>query len=188
MKRNFMMLVIALAVLVAGVALRAGTVDDKQPQSAIALPSLPSNSSVKVELDASAAAPRMIEDTTEKAIVRDYANAWSVMTSALDNNTASSLALGFTGTAQQRLADRIERQRFAGLRTRYVDHGHKLQAVFYSPEGSAMQLHDTAKLEEQILDGETVVSSREITASYAVLMTVGEERWKVRLLQELPSQ
>jgi hypothetical protein len=49
-----------------------------------------------------------------------------------------------------------------------------------------MQLHDTAKLEEQVLDGETVVSSREVTANYAVLMTVGEERWKVRLLQELP--
>jgi hypothetical protein len=48
-----------------------------------------------------------------------------------------------------------------------------------------MQLHDTAKLEEQILDGDTVVSSRQLTASYVVLMTVGEERWKVRLLQGL---
>ena len=188
MKRAVMILAITVAMLVAGVALRAGTVDDKQPQSAIALPSLPSNSNVKVELDAGAAAPRIVEDTTEKAIVRDYANAWSVMASALDNNSAANLASGFTGTAQQRLADRVQQQRRAGLRTRYVDKGHKLQAVFYSPEGSAMQLHDTAKLEEQILDGDTVVSSREITASYAVLMTVGEERWKVRLLQELPAQ
>jgi hypothetical protein len=191
MKRAVMTAVIALALLVAGVALRAGTTgavtgDDKQPASAIALPSLPSNSSVKVDLDAGAAAPRALEDTTEKAIVRDYANAWSVMASAVENNSVANLASGFTGSAQQRLAERVQQQRRAGLRTRYVDHGHKLQAVFYSPEGSAMQLHDTAKLEEQVLDGETVVSSREVTANYAVLMTVGEERWKVRLLQELP--
>jgi hypothetical protein len=188
MKRAVMTIVITLAVVVAGVALKAASTDDKQPPSAIALPNLPSNSNVKVELDAAAAAPRAIEDTTEKAIVRDYGNAWSVMASALENNNAGNLASGFTGGAQERLAARVKQQLHAGLRTRYVDHGHKLQAVFYSPEGSAMQLHDTAKLEEQILDGDTVVSSRDITASYVVLMTVGEDRWKVRLLQELPSQ
>lgn len=186
MKRAATTVLVLLSLLVLGVALRAGTPDDKQPAAAIALPSLPSNSSVKVDLDASAAAPRTLEDTTDKAIVRDYANAWSVMASALANNRASNLASGFTGTAQQRLTERIRQQQRAGLRTRYVDHGHKLQAVFYSPEGSAMQLHDTAKLEEQILDGDTVVSSRQLTANYVVLMTVGEERWKVRLLQELP--
>jgi hypothetical protein len=46
MKRAVMTAVIALALLVAGVALRPGTTgavtgDDKQPASAIALPSLP---------------------------------------------------------------------------------------------------------------------------------------------------
>ncbi len=196
MKRAVMTIVIALAILVAGVALKAASTQaeqpvpaehgEKQPPSAIALPSLPSNSNVKVELDPSAAAPRAVEDTTEKAIVRDYANAWSVMASALENNRTDHLASGFTGTAQQRLVERVREQRRAGLRTRYVDRGHKLQAVFYSPEGSAMQLQDTAKLEEQILDGDTVVSSHDIIANYVVLMTVGEERWKVRLLQELP--
>lgn len=185
MKRVVMSVMVMLAIVVLGVAMRAGTADDKQPPSAIALPTLPSNSSVKVELDASAASPRAVEDTTEKAIVRDYGNAWSVLAAALANNRADGLASGFTGTARDRLAERVQQQRRTGLRTRYVDHGHKLQAVFYSPEGSAMQLHDTAKLEEQILDGDTVVSSRELTASYVVLMTVGEERWKVRLLQSL---
>ncbi len=189
MKRAVMAVLVALAIVVLGVALRAGTAsDDKQPPTAIALPTLPSNSGITVELDASAATPRLLEDTTQKAIVRDYGNAWAVMANALENNRSDNLASGFTGTAQQRLAARVQQQRHAGLRTRYVDHGHKLQAVFYSPEGSAMQLHDTAKLEEQILDGDTVVSSRDLTASYVVLMTVGEERWKVRLLQELPSQ
>lgn len=188
MKRAVMTVMIALSLMVVAVALRAGTADDKQPPSPIALPSLPSNSAVKVDLDASAAAPRLLEDTTEKAIARDYANAWSVMASALENNRTDNLASGFTGTARDRLAQRIQQQRRSGLRTRYIDHGHKLQAVFYSPEGSAMQLHDTAKLEEQVLDGDTIVSSRDITASYVVLMTVGEERWKVRLLQGLPTQ
>jgi hypothetical protein len=188
MKRIVMTFVVVLAIMVLGMALRAGTADDKQPPSAIALPTLPLNSIVQVELDTSAAGPRSIEDTTEKAIVRDYGNAWSVLAGTLENNRADSLASGFTGTARDRLVQRVQQQRRAGLRTRYIDHGHKLQAVFYSPEGSAMQLHDTAKLEEQVLDGDTVVSSRELTASYVVLMTVGEERWKVRLLQGLPSQ
>jgi hypothetical protein len=185
MKRVVMSIFVMLAIVVLGVALRAGTADDKQPPTAIALPSLPSHSAVQVELDGSAAAPRAIEDTTENAIVRDYGNAWSVMAAALDSNSAANLASGFTGTARDRLVERVQQQRRSGLRTRYVDHGHKLQAVFYSPEGSAMQLHDTAKLEEQILDGDNVVSSRQLTASYVVLMTVGEERWKVRLLQSL---
>jgi hypothetical protein len=185
MKRIVMTVMVIMAIVVLGVALRAATADDKQPPTAIALPSLPSNSTVKVELESSAAGPRAIEDTTEKAIVRDYGNAWSVLAAALGNNRADTLNSGFTGTARDRLAERVQQQRRAGLRTRYVDHGHKLQAVFYSPEGSAMQLHDTAKLEEQILDGDTVVSSREVNASYVVLMTVGEERWKVRLLQSL---
>lgn len=185
MKRAVMAVLVLLSPLVLGVALHAGTANDKQPPAAIPLPLLPSNSNVKVDLDASAAAPRALEDTTIKAIVRDYANAWSVMASVLENNRAHNLASGFTGTAQQWLAERIRQQQRAGLRTRYVDHGHKLTAVFYSPEGSAMQLHDTAGLEEQILDGDTVVSSRQLTANYVVLMTVGEERWKVRLLQSL---
>ena len=67
-----------------------------------------------------------------------------------------------------------------------MDRGHKLEAIFYSPEGSAMQLRDTAKLEIEYLDGDTVVGREQVTAHYLALMTVAEDRWKVRLLQAAP--
>ena len=80
----------------------------------------------------------------------------------------------------------MEGQRTSNLRTRIIDRGHKLEAIFYSPEGSAMQLRDTAKLELQLLDGDTVIGKQQITANYVALMTVAEDRWKVRLLQQVP--
>jgi hypothetical protein len=50
-----------------------------------------------------------------------------------------------------------------------------------------MQLRDTARLEVQLLDGDKVVHSDQFTQNYLVVMTAGENRWKVRVLQALPS-
>jgi len=70
---------------------------------------------------------------------------------------------------------------------RYTDRGHQLEAVFYSPDGSAMQLRDTAQLTREILDGDKVVKREDVTAHYYVLMSVAEDRWKLRSIQEVPS-
>jgi hypothetical protein len=139
--------------------------------------------SVSVELNAGSATPRQLEDSTEKAIVRDYAAAWANMARALDENRSDLLPAYFTGVAQEKLAEEVKQQKQSGLRTRYLDHGHKLEAVFYSPEGSALQVRDTAQLEIQLLDGDKVVSSQNLALKYIALMTVGEGRWKVRVLQ-----
>jgi hypothetical protein len=138
----------------------------------------------KVALDISATSPRQVEDSTERAIVRDYGRAWHDMADALQQNRTDLLPASFVGIAQQKLADRISSQQKAGLSTRIVDHGHRVQAVFYSPEGSSMELRDTAQLELQVLDGGSVVSTQNLTANYIALMTVAEDRWKVRVLQE----
>ncbi|HZU23670.1 MAG TPA: hypothetical protein VE998_12630 [Terriglobales bacterium] len=138
----------------------------------------------RVTLDVSSTAPRQVEDTTERAIVRDYGRAWHDMADALAQNRADLLPASFVGIAQQKLADRIAAQQKSGLETRIVDHGHNVQAIFYSPEGSAMELHDTAQLEIQVLDGSSVVNTQTVTARYTALMTVAEDRWKVRVLQE----
>jgi hypothetical protein len=74
----------------------------------------------------------------------------------------------------------------SGMRVRYLDHGHHVQAVFYSPEGSTMQLRDTAQLGMHVLDGDTVVSSQGLAKTYLALMSVAEDGWKVRVLQEVP--
>jgi hypothetical protein len=61
-----------------------------------------------------------------------------------------------------------------------------VQATFYSPEGSAVQLQDTTQLEVQILDGNTVVSTQTVTRKYIGVVTVVEDSWKVRVLDGVP--
>ncbi len=140
-----------------------------------------------VTLDIQNAAPRQIEDATEKAVARDYAAAWQAMTEALDQNRPDLLGANFIGTSNDKLAETIKQQKQAGLHLRYVDRGHKVQAMFYSSEGSAMELHDTAQLQVQLMDGDKVVTSQDVTAHYVVLMTAAENSWKVRVLQEVPA-
>ena len=77
----------------------------------------------------------------------------------------------------------MQEQKKNGLATRYVDHGHHVSATFYSPEGSAVQLQDTAQFEIQLLDGSNVVSSQKVTRKYIAVVTVVEDSWKVRVLE-----
>ena len=141
---------------------------------------------IKVEFNSDGAGPREIEDTTSAAIPRDYATAWNALETALNQNRAEALDAGFVGFARERLAQRIADQKKSGVRVRYVDRGHKVQAIFYSPEGSAMQLRDTARYDLEVLDGDTVITSQPATQNYIALMTVTEDRWKVRVLQAVP--
>jgi hypothetical protein len=137
----------------------------------------------QVNLNVSSAGPRDVEDTTEKAVARDYARAWSSMITALSDNRPDVLDADFVGVALDTLKERVNQQRQSGLHTRYVDRGHKLDAVFYSYEGSAIQLRDTAQVEVQYLDGDKLLHSEQRTENYTVVMTPGENRWKVRVLQ-----
>ena len=141
---------------------------------------------VSVEMNASGAQPRQVEDVTEKAITRDYANAWKIMETALSENRTDQLGSGFAGVAQDNLEKRIEGQRASNLKTRIIDRGHKLEAIFYSPEGSALQVRDTAQLEIEYLNGNSVVHREQVTQKYLALLTVGEDRWKVRVLEDVP--
>jgi hypothetical protein len=152
--------------------------DTKAPTPAPAAP---------ITLDVSEVQPRELEDTTVKAIARDYSTAWNTLGRALAENRAELLNADFVGYAQQKFADAITQQQKSGLRTRYIDRGHKVRAIFYSPEGSSMQLEDTASLGIQLLDGDNVVSQQDVTVRYVAVMTVAEDRWKVRVLQAVPS-
>ena len=62
-----------------------------------------------------------------------------------------------------------------------------MEAVFYSYDGSALQLKDTANVEIELMDGSTVVATQPATISYMVLMTPAENSWKVRDLEAVPS-
>jgi hypothetical protein len=141
----------------------------------------------QVQLNAEKAGPREVEETTETAIARDYGKAWQSMAAALATDQPAAVSNYFVGFALDNLKDHIGDQQTSGLRTRYVDHGHKLEAVFYSQEGSAMELHDVAQYEIQLLDGGTVVHSDNVTARYIVLMTPTADHWQIRILQQVPN-
>jgi hypothetical protein len=137
---------------------------------------------VQVRLDASHIVPRPLEQLTGQSIVKQYSSAWKNMETALSDNRPELLEESFVGYAQDKLAAQIKAQQKNGLAARYVDRGHQVQATFYSPEGSAVQLQDTAQLEIQLLDGGKVVSSQNVTRKYVAVITVVEDRWKVRVL------
>lgn len=140
-----------------------------------------------VSLTVEHAAPRQMEETTEKAVARDYAAAWQAMAEALEENRADLLSANFVGTANNKLTATIHEQSRAGLRQHIVDQGHTVDAVLYSPEGSAIELHDTAHLQLQIMDGTKVVHSENVTLHYVALLTAAENSWKVRVLQAVPA-
>jgi Cu/Ag efflux pump CusA len=140
-----------------------------------------------VSLDVRNAGPRQVEDTTERAVSRDYAVAWQAMAEALKQNRTDVLGANFIGNANEKLVATIEDQRKNGLHQEIVDRGHQVDAIFYSPEGSAMELHDTAQVQLQLMDGNKVVHSQDATIHYVVLLTAAENSWKVRVLEAVPS-
>jgi len=134
------------------------------------------------------AGPREVEDTTQKAIVRDYSLAWQAMTTALANNDSAPLRQNFVGFALDQFVQRVKDQQGAGIKTRIIDHGHKVDAIFYSKDGSAMQLRDTASIETQVLEGDKVVHSDQAQIQYYAVMTSAEDRWKLRVLESSPEK
>ena len=158
---------LALAIS-AGVAFHEGTKADSKPA---------------VELRVDQAVPREVNETVQQALVRDYSAAWQALAVALADNNAAALNDNFIGFAQDQLARRVRDQQQTGLRTRIVDRGHKVEAIFYSSEGAAIELRDTATIDTQILDGNTVIHSDHAQIHYYAIMTGAEDRWKVRVLE-----
>jgi hypothetical protein len=134
----------------------------------------------QVELNAENVGPRAIEELTSKTITRDYANAWKSMAEALDKNRPDLLDGYFTGFAKDKLTQLIAQQKQTGVHIHYDDRGHKLDALFYSPSGDAMQLRDRAQLEIEVLDSGKVIHDEQANMQYLVLMTPGADRWLVR--------
>jgi hypothetical protein len=136
-----------------------------------------------LQLNVDNAVPRQVDDSVQQAIVRDYSAAWQSLESALANNTAGALKDDFIGFALDKLTQRVKDQQQSGLRTRIVDRGHKVDAIFYSLDGSAIELRDTVMLDTEILDGNTVLHAEHAQVQYFAVMTGAEDRWKVRVLE-----
>ncbi|HMC29488.1 MAG TPA: hypothetical protein VKL99_01540 [Candidatus Angelobacter sp.] len=136
-----------------------------------------------VQLTVKNAQPREVEDVTHNAVLRDYTLAWQAISAAFQNNTLQPLNENFSGFALDKLTQRVKDQKQHGLTTRIIDRGHKVDAIFYSPDGAAIELKDTASIETQVLDGGKVIHSDQAQIHYYAVMTGAEDRWKVRVLE-----
>lgn len=141
---------------------------------------------LNVQLNVDNARPRQVEEVTQNAILRDYTLAWQAMNTALANNTTPPLNDNFVGFALEQLTQRVKDQQHQGLKTRIIDGGHKVDAIFYSKDGSAIELRDTANIETQVLDGSTIIHSDKGQVQYLAVMTGAADRWQVRVLESVP--
>jgi hypothetical protein len=144
------------------------------------------DSSPQVTLNTSKAGPRQVESLTERSVLRDYRFAWENLAEAMESNSTAPLNSLFTGTASAWLNNAVSNQRRSGLTSRYLNQSHKLEAVFYAPEGDVIELHDTADYDLQILDGNKTIHNEHVSVRYVVLMTPGADRWVIRQLQSVP--
>lgn len=141
------------------------------------------DASPQVTLNVTKAAPRAVESLTQRALLRDYKFAWTNLALALESNSTESLNGLFAGNANTWLKDKVSSQRQSGLSSRYSNQTHKVDAVFYAPEGDVIELHDAAEYDYQVLDGGKSIHSEHAVVHYVVLMTPGADRWVVRQIQ-----
>jgi hypothetical protein len=144
------------------------------------------DATAQVQLNVAKAGPRAVEDLTERGILRDYRFAWTSMAQALEFNTLDPLEGPFAGDAKKWLQETVSGQQRDGLSQRYLNQNHKLEAVFYAPEGDVMELHDTAEYQLQVSDGGKLIHDEQVVMHYVVLMTPAADRWVVRQLQAVP--
>ncbi len=150
--------------------------------------STPQSMLPEVRLDAGGLTPRPIEELTGTTVARHYALAWRDLAQALESNQSERLSEEFIGFAKDRLVQRIGEQQRTGVHVRIEDHGHHLKAVFYSTDGTAMQLFDKVQLVTQTYDGNKLLDTQTSPHEYMVLMTPGADRWYIRDLEEVSAQ
>lgn len=139
--------------------------------------------SPQMMLNVSKVSPRAVENLTQRALLRDYKFAWANIAQALQSNSTEPVNGLFVGNANNWLKEAISNQRRSGLSSRYSNQSHKVEAVFYAPEGDVIELHDVAEYDYQIVDGNKTIHSEHATVRYVVLMTPGADRWVVRQIQ-----
>lgn len=140
---------------------------------------------VRVE-DAQPQGPRALEEQTRTAVIRDYLKSWQSLKAALERNQVESLDADFTGTARDRLIKAIRDQHALGIHTFYEDRAHDIQIVFYSPEGTSIELTDSVDYDVRVVDHGKAETTQQVHARYIAILTPTEVRWKVRILQADP--
>ena len=129
--------------------------------------------------------PRLLENQSKAAVIRDYLRAWQGLRAALEQNRPELLDADFVGTAKDKLAGTVKQQGEIGIRTQYQDRSHDLQILFYSPDGLSIELADKVEYDVQVIDHDKVVTTQRESTRYLVVLTPAEIRWKVRVFQSV---
>jgi len=137
----------------------------------------------QVQLAAGNAGPRTLEALTQESVVRQYGHAWQNLSDAFEYSLPEALNDYFVGAVKDQLLSSVADQQKVGMRSRYVNQRHKIDVVFYAPEGDVLELHDTMECELQVFDGEKSIHNEPTILHYVVLMTPGADRWVIRQLQ-----
>ena len=128
-----------------------------------------------------------MEESTEKAVARDYATAWQAMAEALEQNRADLLAGNFVGSARRSSPPPSRSNKKPACTSGYVDKGHNVQAIFYSPKARRWRCMTPPNYRFKLMDGTKVIRSEDATVHYVALLTAAENSWKVRVLEAVPS-
>lgn len=139
-----------------------------------------------VELSATGVGPRQMEPTLQQSIPRDYVKAWQVLSSAVEAGDPTQLDQYWVGVAHDKFQRLIHDEAKTGIKVHYRDISHKLKAAFYPSDGAALLLYDDVQLEMQVQQSNRVIHTQKTSARYLVLMTPAQDRWVVRVLQQIP--
>lgn len=139
-----------------------------------------------VELSTAGSGPRQMEPTLQQSIPRDYLKAWQVLSTALEAGDPALLDQYWAGVAHDKFQRLVRDEAQTGIKIHYRDISHKLQAVFYPSDGAALLLYDNVQLEMEVQQSTRVIHTQKTTARYLVIMTPAQDRWVVRVLQEIP--
>jgi hypothetical protein len=142
-----------------------------------------SNPLPQIQLDARNAGPRTMETLTEQNISRQYASAWQNLAAAFAYNQPAPLGDYFIAAARKQLTQAVTDQQKAGLHSNYLNQRHKVNVVFYAPEGDVVEIHDTVQCDFEVFDGEKLIHKEPAVLRYVVLMTPSADRWLIRQLQ-----
>lgn len=137
-----------------------------------------------ISIDTSAVQPRQLEDTTTQSVARVYTRAWTDLDRALSRNDQSALNATFIGFARERYATQIAKQLKAGMSVHLIARAHNASAVYYGIEGSSLQVRDDVQLERQVLAKGKVIASETKTVPFVAILSVVDDGWKVRVLEE----
>lgn len=137
-----------------------------------------------IALNTSGVQPRQVEETTLQSASRVYGKAWQDLGTALANNNVSALSSSFVGFARERYTTQARQQAEAGIATRLTPLSHNAKVEFYSVDGSSMQVRDDVQLKTEVMDGSKVVASQTATVPYVAILTVVDDGWRVRILEQ----